>query len=127
MKNRYIYKDEILIDKYKDKKGFLITFYMDSSGNKELDIDPIYRKNNKHSDRQLELCYKKYGNRYMLRLSEKSNILSACISYCDCLWSLRYNKQARRWFIKRAYSMLFQGESILNYILKSGKIDWERL
>jgi hypothetical protein len=86
-------QDEILIDKYKDKKGFLIIFYINSSGNKELDIDPIYRKNNKHSERQLELCYKKYGNRYMLRLSEKSNILSACILYCDCLWSLRYNKQ----------------------------------
>lgn len=125
---RLLGEKENPIEAYKDKNGTLILFYYNEDGKKEIDIDPIYRKKDRHSSGELFWCCQALGDRYHLCLRETCKILSAAMYYEYCIYALRFNKPARRWFKKRAHEMVFKdGYRLTDFLLPSGRLDWEKL
>ncbi len=128
-KSIYLSCGEKLLESYKDKRGVFILYYIDLDGNYVLDVDYYYRRKPRLTKNK-EKWLRDMG---MLDLASMFytggvSMFSDAITYSDILWGLRFNKQARRWFKKRAHEMVLKsGNKITDFLLPSGRLDWKKL
>ena len=80
---------------YKDKFGVLILYYIDQTLGKWVFIDPMYRKKNRLSENQKKYKFDYLGGTANFYVSDSMDF-----NYQDCLWVLRKNSRAKRWFKK---------------------------
>ena len=104
-----------VLDYYHDKSGIKIFYGLDSSGTPEIDIF----KKNKDGDWDWKILYSNPGRYYIsIYLNQFEGISN---------YFLRDHKIARKWFRRKAYTMIYGDFPLNQYLDNSGKLDSKKL